>query len=81
MEIVNIHQAKTNFSQLINQVLRGEEVVIAKRGIPLIKLSPYEKKRTPRKGGQLKGILIVEENFDDPLPDEFLKSFYGEAEL
>lgn len=80
MEIVNIHQAKTNFSHLINQVLRGEEVVIAKRGIPLIKLTLYEKKATPRKGGQLKGILVVEDNFDEPLPQEVLKSFYREGD-
>jgi prevent-host-death family protein len=81
MEIVNIHQAKTHFSQLINQVLRGEEIVIAKSGVPLIKLIPYEKKSVSRKGGQLKGILIIEDNFDDPLPEEFLKSFYGEEDL
>lgn len=35
----------------------------------------YEKKSMLRKGGQLKGILIIEDNFDDPLPDEVLKSF------
>lgn len=81
MPFVNIHQAKTQFSHLINQALRGEEIVIAKSGVPLIRLTPYEKKSTPRKGGQLKGILIVEDNFDDPLPEEFLKSFYGEEEL
>jgi prevent-host-death family protein len=81
MEIVNIYQAKTHFSHLINQVLKGEEIVIAKNGVPLIKLTPYEKKSIPRKGGQLKGILIVEDNFDDPLPEEFLKSFYGEGDL
>lgn len=81
MEIVNIHQAKTNFSYLINQVIKGEEIVIAKRGVPLIKLTPYEKKSTPRKGGQLKGILIVEDNFDDPLPEGILKSFCGEEGL
>lgn len=81
MEIVNIYQAKTHFSRLINQVLKGEEVVIAKNGVPLIKLTLYEKKSIPRKGGQLKGILIVEDNFDDPLPEEFLKGFYGEGDL
>lgn len=81
MELVNIHQAKTNFSQLINRALKGEEVVIAKSGIPIIRLTPYEKKSTPRKGGQLKGLLIVEDNFDDPLPEELLKGFYGEGSL
>lgn len=81
MEIVNIHKAKTNLSHLINQVLLGEEVVIARRGVPLIKLTLYEKKSTPRKGGQLKGILIIEDNFDDPLPEDVLKGFYGEKDL
>jgi prevent-host-death family protein len=81
MEIVNIHQAKTNFSHLINQALKGEEIVIAKRGIPLIKLTLYKKKMVPRKGGQLKGVLIIEDNFDDPLPENVLKSFCGEGNL
>ena len=70
MEFVNIHQAKTHFSRLINQALKGEEIVIAKSGVPLVKLTPYEKKAVSRKGGQLKGILIIEDNFDDPLPDK-----------
>ncbi len=77
MEYVNIHEAKTHFSRLINQALKGDEVIIAKSGVPLIKLIPYEKPKSVRKGGQLKGMLIIEDNFDDPLPDEYLKSFYG----
>ena len=78
MPIVHVHEAKTHFSSLIQQALNGEEVIIAKSGVPLIKLTPYEKTVTPRKGGQLKGMLVVAENFDDPLPEEYLKSFYGE---
>lgn len=78
MHIVNIHEAKTKFSHLIDLALKGEEVLIARRNVPLIKLMPYEEKSTKRKGGQLKGIMIVEDNFDDPLPDESLKSFYGD---
>lgn len=78
MTIVNIHEAKTHFSKLIQKALDGEEIIIAKSGVPLIKFTPYEKKVTSRKGGQLKGILIVEDNFDDPLPQEYLKSFFGE---
>ena len=77
MEYVNIHEPKTHFSRLINQALKGDEVIIAKSGVPLIKLIPYEKPKSVRKGGQLKGMLIIEDNFDDPLPDEYLKSFYG----
>jgi len=78
MEYVNIHEAKTHFSRLINQALKGDEVIIAKSGVPLIKLIPYEKPKSVRKGGQLKGMLIIEDTFDDPLPDEYLKSFYGD---
>lgn len=37
-----------------------------------------EKAKSPRKGGQLKGILIIKDNFDEPLPKKLLKSFYGE---
>lgn len=81
MTIVNIHEAKTHFSKLIKQALEGEEIIIAKSGVPLIKFTPYEKKSTPRKGGQLKGMLIIEDNFDDPLPEEYLKSFYGVEKL
>jgi prevent-host-death family protein len=78
MTIVNIHEAKTHFSQLINQALRGEEIIIAKSGIPLIRLIPYEKAPATRKGGQLSGILVIEDDFDEPLPVEYLKSFYQE---
>lgn len=78
MTIVNIHEAKTHFSKLIQQALQGEVIIIAKSGVPVIQLTPYEKTTTKRKGGQLKGILLVEDNFDDPLPEGILKSFYGE---
>ncbi len=81
MTFFNIHEAKTHFSQLINQALKGDEIIIAKSGIPLIKLTPYEKPKAFRKGGQLKGMLIIGDNFDDPLPEEYLKGFYGEEEV
>jgi prevent-host-death family protein len=79
MVIVNIHEAKTHFSQLINQALRGDEIIIAKSGVPLIKLTPYEKPKAVRKGGQFNGMMTIEDNFDDPLPEEYLKGFYGEV--
>jgi prevent-host-death family protein len=56
MGIWNIYQAKAHFSQLINQVLKGEEVVIAKSGVPVVKLVQYEKKTISRKGGNLKEL-------------------------
>ena len=80
MHIVNIHQAKTHLSELINQVLAGEKVIIAKAGNPLVVLCVYNEPEFVRQGGQLKGLLKIEENFDAPLPSEITKIFQGEEE-
>lgn len=80
MNIVNIHEAKTHFSKLINQALKGEEIIIARGNVPVIRLVPYEKELTPRKGGQLKGLINISPDFDDPLPPEYLSLFYGHSE-
>lgn len=75
MHQVNIYEAKTHFSKLINEALAGEEVVIAKAGKPLVQLVPCkgaQKKRVPGRG---KGKIVMSGNFDDPLPDEVLKGF------
>jgi prevent-host-death family protein len=77
MHIINIHQAKTNLSQLIEKTLRGEEVIIAKAGKPVVKLVVYKKKLQPRKPGLLKGKISIPENFNDEDP-EINKLFYGE---
>ncbi len=78
MILVNIHEAKTHFSKLINQAIAGEEVVIARDGTPLIKLTPYIEETRHRQGGQLSGLIQIREDFDDPLPEEYLNSFYGD---
>lgn len=75
MEIYNVHEAKTNLSKLINKTLKGEEVVIAKAGKPMIKLSAYKKKLKPRKLGLLKGKIVIPDNFDDE-DEEINKLFY-----
>lgn len=80
MNTFNIHEAKTNFSQLINQALAGEQIIIARGNKPLIKLVPYEEELPPRHGGQLKGMMHIAKDFDAPLPQELLSSFYGEEE-
>ncbi|OGT47506.1 MAG: antitoxin [Gammaproteobacteria bacterium RIFCSPHIGHO2_12_FULL_41_15] len=80
MRIVNIHEAKTHFSKLVNAVLQGEEIVIAKSGHPLIKLMPYTAEPVQRKGGQLKGMFLLAENFDAPLPQKILRQFYEDKE-
>lgn len=76
--LVNIHEAKTHFSKLINQALKGEEIVIAKGGKPLIRLIPYSAEPDFRHGGQFKGLIEVSDDFNEPLPEDILKLFYGE---
>ncbi|MCX7117288.1 MAG: type II toxin-antitoxin system prevent-host-death family antitoxin [Legionellales bacterium] len=76
--LVNIHEAKTHFSKLINQVLSGDEVIIARGGKPLIRLVPYSGGTQTRHGGQFRGVIDISEDFDDPLPDDILKLFYGD---
>ena len=77
MQIINIHQAKTQLSKLIEKVLVGEDVIIAKAGKPIVKLTPYKEILKPRKLGLLKGKIHVPDNFDDE-DEEINKLFYGE---
>lgn len=76
--LVNSHDAKTHFSKLISQALKGDEVIIARNGKPVIRLTPYAKEKQTRKGGQLLGLIKISKDFDAPLPDEMLSAFSGE---
>ncbi len=77
MESVNIHQAKTNLSKLIERVLQGEEIVISKAGKPVAKLSGLAATSRPRRLGCLKGKFEIPADFDKPLPKAILKAFEG----
>jgi prevent-host-death family protein len=66
---VNIHEAKTHFSSLVDRALRGEEIIIAKGGKPVAKLVPLLPP-APRQPGLLHGIF--DERFFEPLPEEEL---------
>ena len=74
---VNIYEAKSKLSKLINRVIAGEEVIVAKSGKPVAKIVPLEKSIQDRKPGSAKGKIIIAEDFDAPLPDDILKEFYG----
>ena len=74
MRIVNIHEAKTHFSKLVDAVLHGHEILIAMAGKPVAKLGPISKK-PQRKFGVLKGKIKISKDFDAPLPDEFIADF------
>jgi prevent-host-death family protein len=70
MTIYNVHEAKTHFSKLIKRVLDGEEVVIAKAGKPVARLSPFvEEDLSPRVPGIDKGKVTIMPDFDAPLPE------------
>jgi antitoxin (DNA-binding transcriptional repressor) of toxin-antitoxin stability system len=74
MEIVNIHKAKTTLSSLIERTLKGEEIIIARNGQPVVSLKRIVKKKVKRKGGQFKGRVRIAKDFDI-LPQELLKYF------
>ena len=72
---VTIHAAKTNLSRLIEAALSGEEVVIARRGTPAARLVPIDKKPAKRPIGLDVGKAVIHDDFNDPLPDDFMKAF------
>ena len=75
---VNIHEAKTHLSRLLQRVAAGEEVTIARAGIPVARLVAIEPaKDGVRPLGFARGEVWVADDFDAPLPDEILKEFYG----
>ena len=77
---VNIHEAKTHLSKLLQRVMCGEEVVIAKAGTPVAKLVRIEPPLGPRVPGRDAGLIWISDDFDDPLPPEIQKYFEGEGD-
>ncbi len=75
--LINIHQAKTQLSKLLARVEAGEEIVIARAGKPVAKLVAADHRDKPRKPGRWKGKVWIAEDFDEPLPDDVIDSFYG----
>ena len=74
---VNIHQAKTHFSRLLRRVAAGEEVTIARSGVPIARLVAVQPKTKNRPLGMDRGRIWITDDFDAPLPDDLLKEFYG----
>lgn len=77
MTKVNIHQAKTQFSRLIEMAASGEEVIIAKSGKPVARLVSYTPKGAVRLPGSMRGKIRIKKNFDAPLAKELLDAFEG----
>ena len=75
-ETINLYDAKTNLSKLVDRAAAGEEIVIAKAGKPKAKLVPYEAQPKRRVFGQnLLGITYMAEDWDGPLPPEIQRYF------
>lgn len=76
MQTVNIHEAKTQFSKLIEAVGLGNEIIIAKAGKPAAMLVPVPTAPL-RKPGAMKGKIRIADDFDAPLPDDLQAAFEG----
>jgi prevent-host-death family protein len=73
---VDIHEAKTHLSRLLERVSMGEEVIIAKAGKPVAKLVPLGARPKKRVLGSAKGEFTVPDDFNDPLPKEIEDLFW-----
>lgn len=74
---INIHEAKTHLSRLVDEAAQGREIVIAKAGRPVAKLVPLSAPSRKKTFGLLKGRIGIGEDFDAPLPQEVLAEFEG----
>ncbi len=74
MRVANIHEAKTQLSKLIEHAMKGEEVIIARAGQPMVRLVPVQANTKARRGGQWKGRVHIARDFDS-FPDDVAAAF------
>jgi prevent-host-death family protein len=72
---VNIHEAKTHLSRLIERAARGEEIVIARAGQPVARLTAIPEQSPERRFGVMNGRAVVDDRFFEPLPEEELAAW------
>lgn len=79
MDRIPLSETEGRMAELVGRVEKGEEVVILRDGEPVAKLVPLQSvpEKRPIRFGLAKGQIKVADDFDDPLPDDLLKSFYG----
>ncbi|MBS1137300.1 MAG: prevent-host-death family protein [Proteobacteria bacterium] len=77
METVNIYEAKTHLSKLVDKAASGEDVIIGRSGKPVARLTALAPGRHPIRFGLLKGKVKVADDFDAPLPDAVVAAFEG----
>jgi prevent-host-death family protein len=81
MKVINIHQAKTHLSRLVDEAVKGESFVIAKAGKPMVEVRKLESVEQPAKRllGALAGKYVVPDDIKTPFREEIEEMFYGEA--
>jgi prevent-host-death family protein len=77
MESVNIYDAKTRLSQLVDKAAAGEDVVVSRNGKPLVRITALVVENRPVKFGVLRGKVKIAPDFDAPLPNDVLAEFAG----
>jgi prevent-host-death family protein len=77
MTIINIHEAKTHLSRLVEEVAAGAEITIAKAGKPMARLAPISRRVRKKNLGLLKGKIKVPDDFNAALDEETLSAFQG----
>lgn len=79
MRRVNIHEAKTHLSRLLEQVFAGEEIIISRAGKPVAKLVSFDAaSEVKRKPGLMKGKIRISKDFESPLPEDLIAAFEGQ---
>jgi prevent-host-death family protein len=74
---INIYEAKTHLSKLVDQAAAGDDVIIARAGKPVARLTRLKEAKRPVRFGLVKGAVKVAKDFDAPLPDDVLAQFEG----
>jgi prevent-host-death family protein len=77
--VVNIHQAKTHLSKIVDEAAAGREVIIAKAGRKVVRLVPIDSKPRAKKLGGLKGRIRVPDDFNAPLDAGVMAAFEGRS--
>ncbi|HEY4068849.1 MAG TPA: type II toxin-antitoxin system prevent-host-death family antitoxin [Burkholderiaceae bacterium] len=77
MDTINIYEAKTRLSQLVDRAASGEDVVVSRNGKPLVRITRLESPKRRITFGVLKGKVRIAADFDAPLPDDVLAGFEG----
>ena len=77
--VINVSEATTDLSKLLDRVADGEEIVLGKAGTPVARLVPYVESRQPRVPGRLAGKIWIAPDFDET-PEDIIAAFEGNLE-